>query len=442
LNPSLDISQYAHDAWTVRGGFSVGTIFAMAQTPDGYLWLGSEFGLFRFDGIRSVPWQSPAGQHLPSSPYSLLVTRDGTLWIGTFVGLVSWRDGKLTEYPQVGAWFVTSLLEDREGTVWAGTLEHQGRLCAIRGGSAQCYGQDGAFGTFVWSLGEDSSGTLWAGADSGLWRWKPGPPKRYATAGMRIDDLNKAEDGRLLIGMRGAGLRQLAGDKVAAHPIRSAINPNAVMADRDVDSNKLLRDRDGGLWIGTHARGLIHVHDGRTDIFKKSDGLSGDTIAGLFEDREGNIWVSTSGGLDRFRELPVTTISVKQGLSSDSPQSVVAATDGSIWVGTRDGLTRLKNGETTIFRKESGLPDDSVQSLYQDDHGRIWAFTGQGLAYFNNGRFVAVSGVPSQEVYSITGTRRATSGFQGIAGSRTCWRDISSNISPGRLWGAGNKRRL
>src|ERR1700722_2796199 len=193
LNPSLDISQYAHDVWTARGGFSAGTIFAMAQTPDGYLWLGAEFGLFRFDGIRSVPWQPPAGQHLPGAPYSLLVSRDGTLWIGTFVGLVSWSGGKLTQYPELGAQFVTSLLEDREGTVWAGTLEHQGRLCAIRSGRAQCYGQGGAFGSFVWSLGEDSSGALWAGAESGLWRWKPGPPKRYSTAGMPIDDLSKAD---------------------------------------------------------------------------------------------------------------------------------------------------------------------------------------------------------------------------------------------------------
>jgi signal transduction histidine kinase/ligand-binding sensor domain-containing protein len=416
LNPALDISQYAHTAWTVRDGFSAGTIFAMAQTPDGYLWLGAEFGLFRFDGIRSVPWQPPAGQHLPSAPYSLLVTRDGTLWIGTFAGLVSWSGGKLTRYAELGTQFVTSLLEDREGTVWAGTLEHQGRLCAIRSGSAQCYGQDGAFGTFVWSLGEDSSGTLWAGAESGLWRWKPGLPKRYATAGMRIDDLSKAEDGRLLIGMRGAGLRQLVGDQVEAHPIRSAINPSALMTDRDVDSNKLLRDRDGGLWIGTHDRGLIHVHHGRTDVFKKSDGLSADIIAGLFEDREGNIWVSTSGGLDRFRELPVTTISVKQGLSSDSTQSVLAATDGSVWVGTHDGLTRWKNGQTTIFRKESGLPDDSVQSLYQDDGGRIWAFTGHELAYFNNGRFVAVNAVSSQEVYSITGDKAGNLWLSGNRG--------------------------
>jgi signal transduction histidine kinase/ligand-binding sensor domain-containing protein len=416
LNPALDISQYAHKAWTVRDGFSVGTIFAMAQTLDGYLWLGAEFGLFRFDGIHSAPWQRPAGEHLPSAPYSLLVTRDGTLWIGTFSGLVSWNGGKLTRYPELGTQFVTSLLEDREGTVWAGTLEDSGRLCAIRSGRAQCYGQDGAFGTFVWSLGEDSSGTLWAGAESGLWRWKPGPPKRYATAEMRIDDLVKAEDGRLLIGIRGAGLRQLVGNKVEAHPIRSAINPNAPMPDREVDSNKLLRDRDGGLWIGTHERGLVHVYHGRTDVFRKSDGLSGDIIAGLFEDREGNIWVSTSGGLDRFRELPVTTISVKQGLSSDYASSVIAAADGSVWVATHDGLTRWQKGQITIFRKTSGLPDDVAQSLFQDDRGRVWVFTDHGLAYFNDGRFVAVNGVASKELYSITGDKAGNLWLSGNRG--------------------------
>ncbi len=117
LDPSLEVSQYGHTAWTVRDGFSLANIYAMAQTPDGYLWLGGEFGLFRFDGVRRSPWQPPAGQHLPNPPYSLLVTRDGTLWIGTFAGLVSWNGSKLTQYPEVGELFVTSLIEDRDGAV-------------------------------------------------------------------------------------------------------------------------------------------------------------------------------------------------------------------------------------------------------------------------------------------------------------------------------------
>ena len=96
----------------------------MAQTPDGYLWLGPENGLFRFDGVRSVPWQPPAGQQLPDKNInSLLVTRDGSLWIGTFGGLVILRDGSLARPPVLHDQFVASLFEDGEGTVWAASLD-------------------------------------------------------------------------------------------------------------------------------------------------------------------------------------------------------------------------------------------------------------------------------------------------------------------------------
>ena len=403
LNPSLDVSQYAHTAWTVQDGFSAGNIYAMAQTPDGYLWLGTEFGLFRFDGVRIIPWTPPAGQHLPEQNINcLLVTRDGTLWIGTFSGLVTWSGGKLTRRPEVGAQFVASLFEDREGTVWAATLETPtGRLCAIRSGGGQCYGQDGAFGRAVWALYEDNSGALWAAAESGLWRWKPGAPRRYATP--ELIGLSKTDDGRLLIAMHGRGLMQLSADKVESYPLQSALNPNKALRDRDVDSNRLLRDRDGGLWIGTVERGLIHVHHGRTDVFTRSDGLSGDVILSVLEDREGNIWTASTGGLDRFREFPVSTVSVKQGLSSDATQSVLAATDGSVWVGAHDGLTRWKNGEARVFRKANGVPDDAPESLYQDDRGRIWVSTRHGSAFLKDGRFVAVDALPAGEVHFITG---------------------------------------
>src|SRR6478736_3307165 len=96
LDPALDVSQYAHTAWKIRDGFSKGIIKSIAQTPDGYLWLGTEFGLLRFDGVRAVPWQPPSDQLLPSSDiWGVLGARDGTLWIGTSKGLASWKGAKL-----------------------------------------------------------------------------------------------------------------------------------------------------------------------------------------------------------------------------------------------------------------------------------------------------------------------------------------------------------
>ena len=426
LNPSLDITQYGHTVWKIRDGFAPGTAFAMAQTPDGYLWLSADSGLFRSDGVRFIHWQPPAGEQLPESPYALLASRDGTLWIGTFAGLVSWRNGKLTQFPGLGPRFITSLLEDRDGTVWAGVLggapgTPSGRLCAIRSGSVQCFGTDGIFGSFVWSLGEDSSGALWVGAESGLWKWKPGTPKRVFKPGTRVSDLVRSGDGRLIVGISGGPLKRLAGDKLESYPIGSAVNPRSLLPDREIDANKLLWDHDGGLWIGTNQRGLIHVHNGRTDLFTVESGLSGNIIAALFEDREGNIWVSTSGGLDEFRALPVTALSSKQGLSSDNVNSVIATSDGSTWIATRDGLTRWQNGQTRVFRESDGLPDQRVESLYQDHAGRIYVFTGRGLALFKKGRFVSVKGIPSTEVYSISGDNEGNlwlSGNRGLSHMR------------------------
>ena len=397
LNPSLDISQYAHKAWTVREGFFKGTINAITQTPDGYLWLGTDFGLFHFDGVRNVPWRPPAGEHLPSDLIiSLLAARDGRLWIGTMKGLASWKDGKLTHYPELAQESVVTLLEARGGTVWAaGWAAPNGKLCSIQSGSTQCSGEDNSLGYGVLSLYEDSGANLWAGAATGLWRWKPGPPKLYPMPAPEIAALVAADTGALCIAV-GGGIRQLVDGKATAYPLPGA--------PRQFKPRRLLRDSNGSLWIGTVDRGLLHVHQGRTDVFAQSDGLSGDYITALFEDREGNIWVATLNGLSRFRDFAIPTISVKQGLSHADVWSVLASIDGTVWLGTRDGLNRWKDGRITIYRKRcSGLPDDAVESLFEDDRGRIWISARHGFAYFENGRFIPVSEVPGGIVHSITG---------------------------------------
>jgi signal transduction histidine kinase/ligand-binding sensor domain-containing protein len=412
LDPSLDINQYAHKSWTVREGFFKGFINSMAQTPDGYLWFGTEFGLVRFDGVRPVQWEPPAGEHLPDSYIQILLAgRDGRLWIGTTKGLASWKDGKLTHYPELAGQKVGALLEDREGTVWAGGyLGASGRLCAIQNGSAHCFGEDGSLGRAVISLYEDGQGNLWAAGPAGLWRWKPGPPRLYPMPD-RMQDLIEGDRGALLTVMNG-GIRRLVGGKVEAYPLPDSVG--------QFNARHLLRDRNGGLWIGTADRGLLHVHQGKADLFAQSDGLSGDFILTLFEDREGSIWVASSGGLDRFRDFNVPTISARQGLSNATVLSVLAARDGSIWLGTVDGLNRWSDGQITIYRKRrrnpgltrpagsgvreianSGLPDDYVESLSQDDRGRIWVFTRGGTAWLENAHFIPVSGVPGGYAYSI-----------------------------------------
>jgi signal transduction histidine kinase/ligand-binding sensor domain-containing protein len=414
LDPSLDISQYAHTAWKTREGFFNGAVQAIAQTSDGYLWLGTEFGLLRFDGVRSVPWQPPKGEQLPSSNIlNLLAARDGTLWIGTRQGLASWNDDKLILYPELAGQAIFALLEDREGTVWAGTwTTPTGRLCAIQSGRVRCHGEDGSLGQAVLSLYEDNGGNFWVGAATGLWRWKPGPPKLYPMPDPEIRQLIEGDNGALLISMHG-GLRQFLDGKAEIYSL-----PDIPL---QIKPTRLFRDRDGGLWIGTQDRGLLHINQGRLDVFGQADGLSGDSIVRLFQDREGNVWVTTANGVDRFREFSVPTISAKQGLSVATVWSVLSAKDGSVWLGTSGGLMRWNNGQFTAYgkRDDRQLTDppeisvarkaadtallDDVGSLFQDDHGRIWVFASRGVAYFENGRFTPVTSVPGGNVHSVAG---------------------------------------
>lgn len=406
LDPSLDINQYAHTAWKIREGFAQGEITSIAQTSDGYIWLGTQFGLLRFDGVNKVPWQPSGNQHLPSSfIISLLATRDGTLWIGTWNGLASWKDGRLTQYPELAGYYIFNLLEDRGGVVWVGAMKvgvAVGKLCATHEGGLHCDGDNGGLGIGVFGLYEDSKGNLWVGVPNGLWRWKPGPPKFYSLPNEPNGVWAIGEDinGTLLVGWKG-GIQRFVDGKTEAYPLQGTLP--------QFKAKRILRDRDGSLWIATSGRGLLHVHHGRTDVFAQSDGLSDDFVAALLEDHEGNIWVATVNGLDRFREFAVPTLSVNQGLSSALVQSVLADKDGSIWLSTRHGLDRWNNGHITKYDNRKGkLNGLEPASLFQDDRGQIWVSTAREFGHLENEGFTSISTFAGGIILSMAQERAGT----------------------------------
>ena len=420
---SLDLTQYSHASWTAREGLK-GSTRSIVQTPDGYLWLGTEFGLVRFDGVRFVPSGAEAGPPPNSNnSMSLLAARDGTLWVGAIEGLASWYRGKLVQYPQLGGGGVFALLEDDQGTIWAGGTAG---LCAIRSGRVECsavegnrsqgvYYLYGNRGNSVFSLYEDSERHLWAGTESGLWQWTPGPPHRYQSWPIVAEQA-------LVQGDRAKGLSVITGDDRVVRQIDSNGREQYTIpgVGQPFRGQRLLRDRHGALWIGTLEHGLLHVHDGRVTRFGQVNGLSGNLITALFEDREGNIWVGTTNGLDRFREPAVSTITANQGLSTPA-YSVLSARDGSIWIGSYGGLNRWSQGQMTVYRASApqgrrsaaaqelqtglkdraageimdvGLPDNEIGSLFEDARGRIWVSTRDGAGWFENGRFTRVKGAP------------------------------------------------
>ena len=256
LDPSLDISQYAHLAWTFRNGFSNGAVYAIAQTPDGYLWLGTSAGVVRYDGARLTPLPLRPGHQLPNTAAgAILPARDGSLWIGTLDGLVSWKNGELTHYPVFARRTVITLLQHRDGTVWAGSFGGPtGKLCAFRGEQTTCYGDDGELGASVASLYEDGDGSLWVGAATGLWRWAPGAPARYlATPIQRHQSLTQGDRGRgVLVAVD--GLRQVAGTEVVDYPLRGV--PSPLTADkRPSGSQRWIVDWHSRSWARALIRG-------------------------------------------------------------------------------------------------------------------------------------------------------------------------------------------
>jgi signal transduction histidine kinase/ligand-binding sensor domain-containing protein len=409
LDPSLDVSQYTHTAWKTRDRLTQGTIPAIAQTPDGYLWLGTDSGLLRFDGVRAVPWLPPAGEQLPANFISsLLVARDGTLWIGTIKGLASWKNGQLTQYPEFAAHQVYPIRQTRDGTVWFGVWA-PGRLCAVQAGKIRCEG-DGSFGRAVTALYEDHSGNLWVSGVTGLWRWKPGPAEHFDFPPLTTEanDLIEDDSGRILLAANGGSAKRLEGGKIQSHPL-----PGIEAVSRPT---RFLRSSDGSLWIGT-LNGLVHLHAGKGDVFGAADGLSGESVYAIYEDRERNIWVSTSGGLDRFREYTFPSITTNQGLSNSLTWAVQATADGSIWIAAANGLNRWQDGRFTFYGKRTaatqsrrgGTAESRVvpqletvsRSLGVDDKGRLWTAITDGVFYLEGDRFVRVPGLPGGNVWSF-----------------------------------------
>src|SRR5260370_8384202 len=216
----------------------------------------------------------------------------------------------------------------------------------------------------------------------------------YSVPGLpngRTQGMTDGEDGALLIATTGAVMRLSEGKAEVVCPFPTARQGFGVL--------RMLRDRDGGLWVGHAGRGIVHIHQGRTDVFSQLDGLSGDDIYDLFEDLEGNIWVGTINGLDRFRELPVVTYSRNQGLSEIPWGGLIATRDGSIWFATLDGLNRLNQAQVTVYRQprasaavrefaDSGLPHQWLGSVFHDSLRPTLLSTLTGFGYMEKYRFI------------------------------------------------------
>jgi len=417
LDTSRQISQYGHTAWRVEDGVFAGSPNAITQTTDGYLWIGTQAGLTRFDGVRFVSWRPPEGKELPSSRInSLLGARDGSLWIGTAMGLARWRNGQLTNYAKPGGSSM-AILEDRDGTTWiarANISDSKGPLCKVVDTGLRCYGKGAGIEVpYAVALVNDRLGNLWLAGGPMVSRWQPGSADTYVSAELNTGEIFNGvlalagrPDGPLWVGLvesgKGGGLQQLV--QGAWKPF---VTPEFDGSTLEVTA--LLLDRDSSLWVGTLNQGIYRIRGNKVDHFRSSDGLSGDAVTGLFQDREGNIWIATSSGIDTLHDLRVASFSMRQGLSADQVNSVLASHDGAVWIGNYD-LDVLRSGKITSIEPRNGLPGRRTTSLLEDRAGRLWVGVDRELSVFEQGQFKKI---PTRDSSPLGAVRAMTEDVDG-----------------------------
>jgi signal transduction histidine kinase/CheY-like chemotaxis protein/ligand-binding sensor domain-containing protein len=448
LDPTKALTQYVHEVWQEEEGLPENDVRAMVQTRDGYLWLGTEEGLVRFDGIHFTVFDKSNTPEF-TSPYilSLLEARDGSLWIGTGGGGVyRLKDGKFSAYPTENGLcyaYVQALYESEDGSLWIGTGGHGlGRL--KEGKFSRFTTKDGLSDDFIWALEGTEDGSLWIGTNHGLNRLKDGKFTLYTTREGLPDNvvwslglgraqtlwvgtgggLCRMQDGKLhvyagkdgperfpvksvyedhqgtlWIGTDGHGLERVEEGNVSAYTTKEGLSNDTVSA--------ITEDAGGSLWLGTFGGGLVRLKDASFITYGHRQGLSREDVNAVYESRDGSIWIGTAGGgLDRLKDGKVTHYTSKQGLPNDEVWSLAEASDGSIWVGTKGGgLARIQKDRITTYSTANGLSNDSIRALLEDQQGSLWIGTRSGgLNRFRDGRFTLYStrnGLPSDVIRAL-----------------------------------------
>ena len=323
--------------------------------------------------------------------FSLLGGTDGSLWIGADPTLTRLKDGVLTEFKEHRG-RINAIIQDRNGNVWitrSRPSDNDGPLCQATDTRLSCKGKaDGITPPYGAPLIEDLEGNFWVGSATILTRWRVGSSVTFAPAGLKnpeslngVQGLAVTRDGSIWCGInrkgRGLGLQQLIGDtwKPFAAP---GLN------GEDLEINALFVDREDTLWVGTRKEGVYRIHDGRAEHFRGADGLSGDTVTGFYEDREGDLWVATTEGIDSFRDIAVLTFSTREGLGSSSANSVLAAHDGTVWIGNSGSLDSIRGDKLDSVRLRAG---QRVTSLFEDHMGQLWVGIDDALYIYKEGRF-------------------------------------------------------
>ena len=440
LQPSASLGSYGRQAWTHDNGLPQNTVQAITQTRDGFLWVGTEAGLARFDGVEFDSYDRRSTPALPGDDIrSLVEAADGALWIASGSGLARWHKRVLTFFTErdgvpPGAIRGVFQTTDNSLWVWADTglkrLEN-GRFVPVSGVAADSISQ----------VISASDGSLWVASPHQMAIYRSGHWSNLPedTRNGQIEFVAALPDGASAVGTS----RDIA---ILRREAKTSSSTNVVArlaTGRELPGGRvqsILADREGSLWIGTN-QGLVCWAGGKVERFPLTDPLATASVLALAEDREGDLWVGTeTGGLQVLRDHRFQTFDTRTGLSSDRTTTVVADRSGKVWIGTQNAGVFAINGDITAssaaslaFDVDKGLPSNVILSMATGD-GHLWVGTPDGLSVIHRGEvktFTSADGLPDDFVRSLLvdvdgslwiGTRR------GLA----LWKNASRDVGEAR----------
>lgn len=443
IDPSRAMSQYIRDRWGTDQGFPRGPVYAIAQTSDGYLWIGTEAGLFRFDGWNFRLIQDDSGSFTITSVLGLTATPDGSLWVRLEdLTMLRYRNG-VFENPLSGPVPPIDISA-------VSRAQHDGVLAWKMDSGVLDFGA-GALQSLpfarelprspVTAIAQTPNGDTWIGTrDAGLFRSGAGKISaiRKGLPDLKINCLLPAGNQDLWVGTDN-GVVKWNGSELTVLGLAPSLNRFQALA--------IVQDRDANIWVGTDSRGLLRFNSRGVASLEESDSKA---VTALFEDREGNLWIGSANGLERLRDSPFVTYSLPEGLPSTGSNPVFVDADnrmwfppvdggllwmkdgkhghvhaagldkdvvysitgrnGELWLGRRSGgLTELHEERSsfraTTFTQANGLAQDSVYSVYQASDGSVWAGTlSGGVSKLKDGKFTnytTASGLASNTVASV-----------------------------------------
>jgi signal transduction histidine kinase/ligand-binding sensor domain-containing protein len=457
----IEPPEFAVDRWTTRDGLPQNSVNAIAQTPDGYLWLGTFGGLARFDGSTFTVAErvDSSGRHVDRI-LALAVGPDSALWVGTETGLLRYHHGSFTAYTTAQGLAdneIAVLHVDRRGILWVGMS--RGGIARYDGGRFQTWREkDGVPLRNVSSISEDQDGTLWVNVGDRFVTFAAGrpagtpPARRRPEPGLlnlmlqdragalwfsRSDGVARLAGGVVSVFDRAAGLQRpstMVEDPGGGYWLgtnndgllfvriehgRAAVRRYPLPDGRDAYRVRTAYlDRDGYVWFGTNANGLLRARRNLFTTYTSAQGLSNDVTTAVFGDAGGRIWVGTNcWGLNAIDALRRTVRVFKPRRSGDPAGdpcvfAITEAPRGTLWVGTwGGGLTRLDGDREVRLRSAgTGLRDSVVLALFTDRDGTVWVGTNSGgLAQLEDGRvratYTTSEGLAHNSVRTIYQTR-------------------------------------